>query len=105
MDRRRCPRVPQIQSKLRPRSRVDATVRASSWSLLQVQCSDELVPHIGMRTDGQRVCALSHLPRKSQPVKALLVGINGELRVPIGADVEVELEVVVICRVVLALQR
>ncbi len=77
---------------------------AFSWNLLQVQCSDELVPDISMRRDGHRVIPIRHLPRKPQAVEALLVGIHAELRIPVRAYIEVKFEVAIVCRVVLALQ-
>ncbi len=94
-----------IGSELRPRTRVDATVRGLSGSFLQVQSSDELVGRVCVRSDGHRVCPLRDLPRKPQPVEALLMGVNRELGKPVGAYIEVELEVVVLCGVGFAHER
>ncbi len=70
-------------------------MRARSGSFLQVQSSDELVGPVFVRSDGNRVCPLRDLPRKPQPVEALLMGVNRELGKPVGAYIEVELEVII----------
>ncbi len=80
-------------------------MRALSGSLLQIQSSDELVGPVCVRSDGHRVRPLCDLPRKTEPVEALLVGVDGELWESFGAYIEVELEVVVVSRMCFAHER
>ena len=77
---------------------------AGSWNFFEIKSCDEFISHISMRRNGHRVIPLRHLPGKPQSVEALLVGVNGELWVTVRADVEVELEVIIVGRVILPLK-